>query len=124
MNKLAFAPLLLLLAPLLSQTPQPARKRVLAWGDTITAFEHDSVSHALATMERLGRESGAYEMYIRTDSDIISYNPKKTDAFIYGGFDLEVVDQVPIVGPVHAHNARYIAAKRDKMGHLLSLTKK
>ncbi len=44
-------------------------------------------------------------------------NPKKTDAFIYGGFDLEVVDQVPILPPIHEHNARYLATKRDKLGH-------
>ena len=50
---------------------------------------------------------------------LLTNNPKKTDAFIYGGFDLEVVDQVPIVGPVHEHNARYLAAKRDKLGHKL-----
>ncbi|OHB69200.1 MAG: bifunctional 3,4-dihydroxy-2-butanone 4-phosphate synthase/GTP cyclohydrolase II [Planctomycetes bacterium RBG_13_63_9] len=50
---------------------------------------------------------------------LLTNNPKKTDAFIYGGFDLEVVDQVPIVGPIHEHNQRYLAAKRDKMGHKL-----
>jgi 3,4-dihydroxy 2-butanone 4-phosphate synthase/GTP cyclohydrolase II len=50
---------------------------------------------------------------------LLTNNPKKTDAFIYGGFDLEVVDQVPIIGPIHEHNARYLAAKRDKMGHKL-----
>jgi 3,4-dihydroxy 2-butanone 4-phosphate synthase/GTP cyclohydrolase II len=50
---------------------------------------------------------------------LLTNNPKKTDAFIYGGFDLEVVDQVPILGPIHEHNARYMAAKRDKMGHHL-----
>ena len=50
---------------------------------------------------------------------LLTNNPKKTDAFIYGGFDLEVVDQVPIVGPIHEHNARYLATKRDKMGHKL-----
>lgn len=50
-------------------------KRVLAWGDTLTAFQHDSISHALATMERLGKESGAYEMYIRTDSQWITKEP-------------------------------------------------
>jgi 3,4-dihydroxy 2-butanone 4-phosphate synthase/GTP cyclohydrolase II len=48
---------------------------------------------------------------------LLTNNPKKTDAFIYGGFDLEVVDQVPILPPVHEHNARYIATKREKMGH-------
>jgi uncharacterized protein len=71
-NKLAFAPLLLLLTPLLSQTPPPARKRVLAWGDASTAYQHDSISHALATIERLGRESGAFDTYIRTDSQLIT----------------------------------------------------
>jgi 3,4-dihydroxy 2-butanone 4-phosphate synthase/GTP cyclohydrolase II len=50
---------------------------------------------------------------------LLTNNPKKTDAFIYGGFDLEVLDQVPIVAPVHEHNARYIATKRDKLGHKL-----
>ncbi len=50
---------------------------------------------------------------------LLTNNPKKTDAFIYGGFDLEVVDQVPIIGPIHEHNARYIATKRDRMGHQL-----
>jgi len=50
---------------------------------------------------------------------LLTNNPKKTDAFIYGGFDLEVVDQVPIVCPSNEHSERYLAAKRDKMGHEL-----
>jgi 3,4-dihydroxy 2-butanone 4-phosphate synthase/GTP cyclohydrolase II len=50
---------------------------------------------------------------------LLTNNPKKTDAFIYGGFDLEVVDQVPIVPPIHEHNAAYLATKREKMGHKL-----
>ena len=50
---------------------------------------------------------------------LLTNNPKKTDAFIYGGFDLEVVDQVPILPPINEHNARYMATKRDKLGHQL-----
>jgi 3,4-dihydroxy 2-butanone 4-phosphate synthase / GTP cyclohydrolase II len=50
---------------------------------------------------------------------LLTNNPKKTDAFIYGGFDLEVVDQIPILGPIHEHNINYLAAKRDKLGHKL-----
>ncbi|MCA9099839.1 MAG: GTP cyclohydrolase II [Pirellulales bacterium] len=50
---------------------------------------------------------------------LLTNNPKKTDAFIYGGFDLEVVDQVPILPPVNEHNQRYLATKREKMGHRL-----
>jgi len=50
---------------------------------------------------------------------LLTNNPKKTDAFVYGGFDLQVVDQVPIMPPMNEHNARYLATKRDKLGHRL-----
>jgi 3,4-dihydroxy 2-butanone 4-phosphate synthase/GTP cyclohydrolase II len=50
---------------------------------------------------------------------LLTNNPKKTEAFVFGGFDLEVVDQVPIVPPIHEHNAAYLATKREKMGHRL-----
>ena len=50
---------------------------------------------------------------------LLTNNPKKTDAFIYGGFDLEVVGQVPILSSVNEHNAQYLATKRDKLGHRL-----
>jgi len=62
---------LLLAVPSYSQAP----KRVLAWADTLTGYQHDSISHALATMERVGRESGAFELYIRTDSQWITREP-------------------------------------------------
>ena len=48
---------------------------------------------------------------------LLTNNPKKTDAFIYGGFDLHVVDQVAITAKPNEHNASYLATKRDKMGH-------
>jgi type 1 glutamine amidotransferase len=57
------------------QEPASRRRKLLAWGDTITAYQHDSVSHALATVERLGRESGAFDTYIRTDSQLITRQP-------------------------------------------------
>ena len=50
---------------------------------------------------------------------LLTNNPKKTDAFIYSGYDLEVVDQVPIVAPINEHRARYLATKREKLGHQL-----
>lgn len=50
---------------------------------------------------------------------LLTNNPKKTDAFIYGGFDLQVVDQVPIAPTPNEHNARYLATKREKLGHTL-----
>lgn len=48
---------------------------------------------------------------------LLTNNPKKTEAFNLRGFDLKVVDQVPIVCEPNPHNAAYLAAKREKMGH-------
>ena len=50
---------------------------------------------------------------------LLTNNPKKTDAFIYGGFDINIVDQIPIAPPVNEHNRKYLETKRDKMGHQL-----
>ena len=50
---------------------------------------------------------------------LMTNNSKKTDAFIYGGFDLEVVDQVPLLCGVNEYNRRYMETKRDRMGHNL-----
>jgi 3,4-dihydroxy 2-butanone 4-phosphate synthase/GTP cyclohydrolase II len=33
--------------------------------------------------------------------------------------DLSVVEQVPIIAPPQQHRERYLATKRDKLGHLL-----
>ncbi len=50
---------------------------------------------------------------------LLTNNPKKTDAFVLHGYGLEVVDQVPIIAPDEVERRKYLAAKRDKMGHLL-----
>ena len=50
---------------------------------------------------------------------LLTNNPKKTDAFIYGGFDIKIVDQIPLAPPMNEHNRRYLETKRDKMGHHL-----
>jgi len=48
---------------------------------------------------------------------LLTNNPKKTEAFNLRGFDLRVVDQVPILSPINEHNQKYMDTKRDKMGH-------
>ena len=72
------------------------RKVVLAWADTRNGIgQHDSVSHALAVMERLGYESGVYDRYIRTDSAIISKTPQMTNGQpASGGPSLANVDAI------------------------------
>jgi len=73
-----------------------ARKRVLAWADTRNGqAQHESVGHALATIEHLGYESGLWDTFIRTDSNIISATPKKTDGTpASGGPSLANVDAI------------------------------
>jgi hypothetical protein len=76
------------------------RKRILAWADTRNGnAQHDSVSHALAIVERLGYESGLWDTLIRTDSAIISKSPKKTDGTpASGGPSLANVDAIFFMG--------------------------
>ena len=50
---------------------------------------------------------------------LVTNNPKKLDAFVIHGYGLEVVSQVPIIAPVEEDRRKYLAAKRDKLGHLL-----
>ena len=38
------------------------------------------------------------------------------------GYGLAVVERVPLEVPANAHNVRYLATKRDKMGHILEQT--
>ena len=78
----------------------PARKRVLAWADTRNGqSQHESVSHALAVIEKLGYESGQWDTFIRTDSNIISKTPKKTDgSAASGGPNLNNVDAIFFMG--------------------------
>jgi 3,4-dihydroxy 2-butanone 4-phosphate synthase/GTP cyclohydrolase II len=56
-----------------------------------------------------------------TEIRLLTNNPKKTEAFNLRGFDLKVVDQVPIICEPNPHNIAYLDAKRDKMGHQLPL---
>jgi type 1 glutamine amidotransferase len=73
---------------------------VLAWADTRNGIaQHDSVSHALAVIERLGYESGAYDTYIRTDSNIVARQPlMTTGAPASGGPNLATVDAIFFLG--------------------------
>lgn len=50
---------------------------------------------------------------------LLTNNPKKTDAFVIHGHGLHVVEQVPIVAPDEAARRKYLAAKREKLGHKL-----
>src|SRR5438128_6188965 len=95
------------------------RKVVLAWADTRNGIaQHDSVSHALATIERLGYESGAYDTYIRTDSNIISKHPLMTTGQpASGGPSLANVDAIFFLGH------REVELSPEQRADLLSFVK-
>ena len=52
---------------------------------------------------------------------LLTNNPKKTEAinFLYRSFELDTVDQIPLVARPQAQNVHYLATKRDKLGHHL-----
>jgi len=52
--------------------PWPGKKHLLAVADVQSGFHHDSISHALATIEQIGRRADAYMTMIRTDSQLIT----------------------------------------------------
>lgn len=48
---------------------------------------------------------------------LLTNNPQKINAF--PGFDLTVVEQIPIIAPTEKQREFYLATKRDKLGHKL-----
>jgi uncharacterized protein len=55
--------------------PRTFPKHVLAWADVRNGYQHESITHALSTIERLGWESGLYDTIVRTDSQSITKSP-------------------------------------------------
>lgn len=76
------------------------RKALLAWADTRNGqAQHASTSHALAVIERLGYESGLWDTFIRTDSNIIFNQARKTDGTpASGGPSLSNIDGIFFLG--------------------------
>jgi len=55
--------------------PWPGMKHLLAVADVQSGYHHDSISHALATLEQMGRRSGLFSTMIRTDSQLVTNTP-------------------------------------------------
>lgn len=96
--KLRLILFVLLCATTLAQSPQPKRKQLLAIGEQ-KGYRHEAVSHALATIERLGHDSGLWDTTIRTDTEALTkkhleYNAKNLNDFdavlFFTGGDLEM----------------------------------
>jgi type 1 glutamine amidotransferase len=69
-----------------AQAQTPARKKLLFIGE-VKGFEHDSVSHAMATIEKLGQQSGLWDTYLRTDSELLTKRKLEGNAKNLNYFD-------------------------------------
>ena len=79
-----------------AQTTAQPKKHLLVLGEE-KGYRHEAVSHAMATIERLGRETGLWITAIRTDTEVLAkqkleYNAKNLNDFdavlFYTGGDL------------------------------------
>jgi 3,4-dihydroxy 2-butanone 4-phosphate synthase/GTP cyclohydrolase II len=61
------------------------------------------------------RDVGVGKMRLMTN------NPRKVVGL--GAYGLEIVERIPLEIHPNDHNERYLAAKRDKLGHLILLDK-
>src|SRR5205809_510754 len=80
-----------------AQTPV-AKKHLLVIGEE-KGYRHEAVSHAMATIERMGKESGGWDTMLRTDTEALTkkkleYNAKNLNDFdavlFFTGGDLEM----------------------------------
>jgi uncharacterized protein len=54
-----------------AQTAAQPMKQLLILGEE-KGYRHEAVSHAIATIERLGRETGLWTTTIRTDTEVLT----------------------------------------------------
>ena len=81
-----------------ARSAPPQKKHILVIGEE-KGYRHESVSHAMATIERLGTETGLWDSTIRTDAEALTkkkleYNAKNLTNFdavlFFTGGDLEM----------------------------------
>src|SRR5215469_15547799 len=101
MKRICIVLLSAIIVPCVGMHAAGARKHLLAIGEE-KGYRHEAVSHALATIERLGRENGLWDTVIRTDTEPLTkkkleYNAKNLSDFdavlFFTGGDLEMDDQ-------------------------------
>ena len=103
---------------LAQSSARPAKKHLLVIGEE-KGYRHEAVSHAMATIERLGTECGLWETTLRTDTEVLTkkkleYNAKNLNDFdavlFYTGGDLEMDAQqkVDFISFIHDDGKGFI----------------
>lgn len=57
------------------QDPYAGKKKLLVIADVQTGFHHDSINRAMSAIEQMGRESGQFVAFLRTDSQLVTRQP-------------------------------------------------
>jgi type 1 glutamine amidotransferase len=84
---LAFLALSLTLCSLsAAQSITPQKKHLLVLGEE-KGYRHESVSHAMATIERLGQETGLWDTFLRTDTEVLTKKKLEYNARNLNDFD-------------------------------------
>jgi hypothetical protein len=116
--------------------PWPGKKKLLAIADPRewyghVNYHHDASSHTLATVERLGRESGAWITVIRTDMELLrkgklqGTNARSLDDFdgiFYmgeGPWDISDEQKANLLSFVRDDGKGFVAGHAGNGGHLL-----
>jgi type 1 glutamine amidotransferase len=103
---------------LAQSSARPAKKHLLVIGEE-KGYRHEAVSHAMATIERLGTECGLWETTLRTDTEVLTkkkleYNAKNLNDFdavlFYTGGNLEMDGQqkVDFISFIHDDGKGFI----------------
>ena len=70
----------------MAASAQPAKKRLLAIG-AVSGFQHDSTSDALASIWKIGKDTGLWDTYIRTDTQLVTKAKLENNAKNLNFFD-------------------------------------
>ena len=104
---------------------RPGRKNLLAWAPMRNGFQHDSVSHALSTIEHLGYVSQLYDTYIHTDSQpITKHGLFGSDGQVVYGPDLNDFDaaETPmLIDTIYKGEPRKLLVEANRNGFIYVL---
>jgi type 1 glutamine amidotransferase len=94
---------------------------LLVWCDsTVGGMYHDSVSHAMAVIEKMGRDTGLFDAYLRTDSQLIT---KQKVAVSADGRDWPVTKTLDYFDAIFFCGLREIPLTDQQFADLLSFVR-
>jgi type 1 glutamine amidotransferase len=118
------------------EDPWPGKKKLLAIADpeewySSSGYHHTAYTHTLATVERLGRESGDWITYVRTDMRLLTKEHPEGrnvrtlddfDAVFYmgeGPWNISDQQKKDLLSFVHEDGKGFVAGHAGNGGHLL-----